>query len=318
MSNTILKCFNSQCPLVRSRLLRTPGAPAALRTIRPARRPTHIHAETNRRGGLGDEDIDVAVFRFTLGIPGFDDRLIPRVVGAVLGTLLVINHIAGVQPTPEAQLRSEWLAALLAALCLFVPDIEERLREAMPGRGRQKTSDNIEGSTNCFFLEPSLPEASKKELAWASFSLLKNTNCCGLLVAAGGRVLLARGALGSRVVQPGDAAGSLAAMSQDLAANGGSKLAELVAAAAGSGSGTATQQHQQLWLPERSGFGPAGMQSLAALPAGAQCLLAQRIDGGAADGRQGVLVVFSERPRALTERERAWVGAVADKLAAFV
>jgi hypothetical protein len=54
-------------------------------------------------GGIGDEDIDVAVFRFTLGIPGFDDRLVPRVVGLSLGMLLVINHVLGAEPTPDAQ-----------------------------------------------------------------------------------------------------------------------------------------------------------------------------------------------------------------------
>jgi hypothetical protein len=56
-------------------------------------------------GGLGDDDIDVAVFRFTLGIPGFDDRLIPRVVGVALGVMLLVNHVAGAQPTPDAQVR---------------------------------------------------------------------------------------------------------------------------------------------------------------------------------------------------------------------
>lgn len=203
-------------------------------------------------GGLGDDDIDVAVFRFTLGIPGFDDRFIPRVVGLALGALLVVNHVLGADPTPEAQVsspqpvasakfygctgqklsrlqglaaatapslrcpaapphglhshaaslpaqcphghapasqphtpqpphttptphhptphpphhpaqvRCEWLGALLASLCVLVPDIEERLREAMPGRGRQKAAEAIEGSANGFFLEPSLQEAAKK------------------------------------------------------------------------------------------------------------------------------------------------------------
>lgn len=45
---------------------------------------------------------------------------------------------------------------------MLVPDIEERLREVMPGRGRQKTAEAIEGASNCFFLDPSLPEAAKK------------------------------------------------------------------------------------------------------------------------------------------------------------
>jgi hypothetical protein len=47
-------------------------------------------------GGMGDEDLDVAVFRFTLGIPGFEDRMIPRVVSYVGGGLLAVNHITNV------------------------------------------------------------------------------------------------------------------------------------------------------------------------------------------------------------------------------
>jgi len=45
-------------------------------------------------GGLGDNDeVDVAVFRFTLGIPGFDDSNIPRVVGLTTAGLAVLNHL---------------------------------------------------------------------------------------------------------------------------------------------------------------------------------------------------------------------------------
>ncbi|PNH01502.1 hypothetical protein TSOC_012610, partial [Tetrabaena socialis] len=238
-------------------------------------------------GGMGDEDLDVAVFRFTLGIPGFDDRLIPRVVGCAIGALLVLNNVLGAQPTPDAQARAEWLCALLAALCLLVPDIEERLREAMPGRGRQKAADAIAGAANGFFLEPSLGEAAKKELAWASFSLLKNTNCCGVLVAARGRVLLARGALGSAVVTPGDAARSLAAMSAELAAAGGGQLSEVASGAV-----------PQLWLPERGVLGSLGGTALAAVPAGAQCLVAQHV--ATPNGQPALLLAFSERPRCET------------------
>lgn len=54
-------------------------------------------------GGMGDEDIDVAVFRFTLGIPGFDDRFIPRVVGLALAAALAINNLLGAQPAPDTQ-----------------------------------------------------------------------------------------------------------------------------------------------------------------------------------------------------------------------
>ena len=49
-------------------------------------------------------DLDVAVFRFTLGIPGFDDSNIPRVIGAVVAALVAVNHVlSGADPTPPAQ-----------------------------------------------------------------------------------------------------------------------------------------------------------------------------------------------------------------------
>ncbi|KAG2485093.1 hypothetical protein HYH03_016190 [Edaphochlamys debaryana] len=291
------------CPLLRQRLRRAALAPSQGVAAPQPRRLSRAQAESKRGGGgLGDEDIDVAVFRFTLGIPGFEDRFIPRVVGVAIGALLVLNHVLGAEPAPDAQVRAEYLGALLAVLCLFVPDIEERLREAMPGRGRQKAAGAVEGAANCFLLEPSLPEAAKKELAWASFSLLKNTNCCGVVLAAGGRVLMARGAVGAGAVRPGDTAGSLAALGKDLASASGPL------AAVASGSSPAS------WLPERSGFGAAA--SLPALPAGAQSLYAAHVE--AAGGGPGVLVVFSERPRAMADRERGWVAAVAAKLGPFV
>jgi hypothetical protein len=58
-------------------------------------------------GGLGDEEMDMAVFRFTLGIPGFEDRQIPRVVGAVGALLVVVNHfLLAAQPAPPPQARA--------------------------------------------------------------------------------------------------------------------------------------------------------------------------------------------------------------------
>ena len=51
--------------------------------------------------------MDMAVFRFTLGIPGFEDRQIPRVVGAVGALLVVVNHfLLAAQPAPPPQARA--------------------------------------------------------------------------------------------------------------------------------------------------------------------------------------------------------------------
>lgn len=59
-----------------------------------------------------------------------------------------------------------------------------------------------------------MARACAQELAWASYALLRNTNCCGVIMLHGGKVLLARGALGSGVVVPGNSAESLAAMTK--------------------------------------------------------------------------------------------------------
>ena len=69
--------------------------------------------------GLGDEDgVDVAVFRFTLGIPGFEDRLIPRFVGAFGAGLVAVNHILSVQPVPETQVRVRARASVCVCVCV--------------------------------------------------------------------------------------------------------------------------------------------------------------------------------------------------------
>lgn len=54
-----------------------------------------------------DGDAEFAVFRFTFGIPGFDDDLIPRVIGCLGAALLVANHVAAGAYTTAAQVRLE-------------------------------------------------------------------------------------------------------------------------------------------------------------------------------------------------------------------
>ena len=68
------------------------------------------------------------MFRFTLGIPGVDDAVIPRVVGLAGAALLWANHSLSIAPS-AAQGRAELLGALLAAACVVVPSLDERLNE---------------------------------------------------------------------------------------------------------------------------------------------------------------------------------------------
>ena len=68
-------------------------------------------------GGFGDDALDVAVFRFTLGIPGFDDDLIPRVVGVLGAALLVGNHVLAGSSPGGAQVIIKLSACAAAYTC---------------------------------------------------------------------------------------------------------------------------------------------------------------------------------------------------------
>lgn len=52
------------------------------------------------------DEPDIAVFRFTLGIPGFDDADIPRILGWAAIALLTLNHILNDSPSDASQVRS--------------------------------------------------------------------------------------------------------------------------------------------------------------------------------------------------------------------
>ena len=65
--------------------------------VSPSARPAPLarpQRQSRSAQARAAEDVDIQVFRFTLGIPGFDDSNIPRVVGCLGALLLVINHNA--------------------------------------------------------------------------------------------------------------------------------------------------------------------------------------------------------------------------------
>lgn len=165
-------------------------------------------------------------------------------------------------------------------------------------------------SLACATLPPPHPLAGLQELAWASYALLRNTNICGLVACWEGQPVLARGLL----AVPGGAAGSgkgeAAAAAALGALSGDAWQAAVGAAAAG-----------QLYCPDRAAIEKAGAAAWPGVPEGAESLLAQPLApfegaGGSAAGAQGsgVLLLLSERPRALSSKERAWAAAVAAKL----
>lgn len=59
------------------------------------------------------------------------------------------------------QVRAEFLDILLAVLCFTAPEIEGRLRQVGPGRGRAGAGQ-VAGAAQLFALADSQPEAEKK------------------------------------------------------------------------------------------------------------------------------------------------------------
>lgn len=284
-----------QQPMVALRAF-APVSAKALR-LKCAHRRQHTCAAAGQ-----DSDAEFAVFRFTLGIPGFDDDQIPRVIGLFGAALLVINHLAAGAYTTPAQGRTEALGAVVSAVCIATPSMQARLKQMQPGRVKGGGSGG-----GAFMLAPDLPDAQRQELAWASFALLRNTNVSGLLIWRDGAVLSARGTLGS--------AGSAANPRQALASL--CKAVDSALAASAELQQAALAGATPLYLPDQAAMQRAGADSWGFTPASVQSMLAISLavdQSSAGDSSHSMLLMFSEQPRGLSQRQRSWAAALASKL----
>lgn len=249
-----------------------------------------------------DTELELAVFRFTLGIPGFDDTLIPRVVGCLGILVLVANHLLGPDIVSATQTRSELFAAALATICIASPTIEARLKELEPGRGRQAGSPEVQGAISIFAIADGVPEEQKQELAWASYALLRNTNTCGMAVFSGQQAVMARGALGAAA----DADGAQARLQAYSKAH--SSIQNQLTASTSKDGG------QLAYLQDKGVLLSAGDQAWTGLtPAGVNSMLICQSDTSS-DESGVLLVLLSDRPRAWSRREQLWGLAVTKKL----
>lgn len=279
----------------------------------------YSHHQRNIKAAARDDgDIEVAVFRFTLGIPGFDDALIPRVVGILGAGLLLANHLVSPQPVSDPQTRIEILGAILAAVGIAAPTLQQRLDELRPGRGRRAAAESVPGGTNVFALDTeNLSEGVQQNLAWSSYAILKNSNTCGMFVVNKGQVLMCRGILGSIIAgkQPFE---TLQRATDAWAA---------VVQSSGGGDGGASQQQLPLVLENRGALTRvSGLDTCKLIPSGANSVAIipmqpLNIDDDEEINRKSnllnldcVVVLVSERERALSAKEVRWAEGVAAKL----
>ncbi|KAG6549458.1 hypothetical protein Mapa_008993 [Marchantia paleacea] len=240
--------------------------------------------------GAGDGDLDISVFRFTLGIPGFDDSDLPRVLGISFGGLLVLNHAFSLSSMTAAQLRSEAVGLFLAAVSISLPAINRQLNG---GRSSSAVDPN---EKKVFALADGLSDSRRQELAWASYTLLRNSDSTACLIWYSGRVVCVRGLWEIPDVDDLESKSSaLAWLNNKLKSN---RFAEL---------------KEPLYKPNN-----ADGQGLEIIPRGSACLLLQPFpdytNTESKGAGQGFLLVTSKTPQAYRRKDRLWIEAIAKKL----
>lgn len=114
-------------------------------------------------------------------------RLMPIVVGGLVGTLLFVNRLLTPTLLPS-QARSDALGIFACAILILTGLIWQQIQPRLPERVDLVGEEQFE-------LAPDLPEAAQTELAWASHLLLTNTVTRAMVVIYDGNVVLRRGIL---------------------------------------------------------------------------------------------------------------------------
>jgi Cofactor assembly of complex C subunit B, CCB2/CCB4 len=197
-------------------------------------------------------------------------RLVPLGAGGLAGTLLMLNRVLTPELT-DSQARSDAVGVILTAVLVLTGLLWQQVQPRQPDR------IILEGETG-FELLPTLPDALKTELAWASHLLLTNTVTRSIVIYYRGQVLLRRGVLSPTAeVTPGT-------------------ILDRV-----------LTKQKAIYLVDTKVY--PGRIEFDYLPANTQGIICQPL------GTQGVMILGANAPRSYTKQDEAWVEGIADKLA---
>ncbi|XWS48402.1 hypothetical protein CRYUN_Cryun13aG0073300 [Craigia yunnanensis] len=141
-------------------------------------------ASISARLDNSQQQLNLSVLRFTLGIPGLDESYLPRWIGYGFGSLLILNHLLGSDSVTAAQLRAEALGISLAAFSVTLPYLGKFLKGATP----VDQTTLPEGAEQIFVMSQNVSVAQKEDLAWATYVILRNTNTTSVLVLTRGEL----------------------------------------------------------------------------------------------------------------------------------
>ncbi|KAK9028247.1 hypothetical protein V6N11_068055 [Hibiscus sabdariffa] len=164
-------------PLIQ---LKTPPPPPPPLKFRPK------FASISARLDNSEQQLNLSVLRFTLGIPGLDESYLPRWIGYGFGSLIILNHLLGSDSVTAAQLRTETLGISLAAFSITLPYLGKFLKGATP----MDQTTLPEGAEQIFVMSQNVSAAQKEGLAWATYVLLRNTSTTSVLILAQGALCI--------------------------------------------------------------------------------------------------------------------------------
>lgn len=199
---------------------------------------------------------------------------LPILVGTVGGGLLVANRILFTPELQTSQSRSDVLGLLLSAILILTGLLWQQVQPRDP-ESVELTGEPV------LDLDSDLTEPQQLELAWASHSLLTLTAARSLVIWWNNRVVVRRGIFphpkaGSQI-QPG-------AILQRALTSG-----------------------RSIYLVDLKLY-PARAEFTTFLPDNTQGVLCQPL------GERGIVILGTDTPRSFTQRDQAWIEAIAEKL----
>ncbi len=121
------------------------------------------------------------------------------IMGFSLLTLSIINYLLVNEITPEFE-RAQVISSISAVLVMLVSFLSSKLNNIEQIQEECLTGDEE------FYISTKTTDSLKKELAWGSLMLLKNTNACTIYIYWKEEVLLKRGIIGKGKFIPGEVA----------------------------------------------------------------------------------------------------------------
>lgn len=174
-------------------------------------------------GGRGRQsEPELAVLRFSIGLPELEENLrLPRAIGAAAAVLILANLatpslqalVAGKSLSvlnsriSASSVPSSVIGLMLALACMAMPQLDDVLTAGQQTSGGARGnaasgSKPLPLAVNDSLLDVSETEndaernARRAELAWASYTLLRNTPACAILLCADNAICLYRGEMG--------------------------------------------------------------------------------------------------------------------------